>query len=327
MPIGIGYIGEFLRAEIKKDANVELKLATNPEEIFTLLEDWKPDIIGISNYVWNSSLSNLICDYAKKKNSNTLCILGGPEFPAGTGARDIKNTIYDQTYDKSFKYLINRPSVDFFTYSDGEVAFLDLVRNFIDNNNSVESMKLADEPMKGCASISKDKKKLLIGKYIPRIGMDGSVKAHGRDIIPSPYTTGLLDKFLNGKFVPSFETARGCPFMCTFCDQGLDESKIASHSNLRMFNELKYVAERVCKTENPIKHISFFDSNWGMFEKDVEFAEYIFQVMEKYDWPEYIMARAPKSNRDNILKINDRLKNRVRFGLSMQSLNLETLTI
>ena len=48
--------------------------------------------------------------------------------------------------------------------------------------------------------------------------------------------------------------------------------------------------------------------------------------MEKYDWPEHIEARAPKSHRENILKINDKLKNRVRFGLSMQSLNLETLT-
>jgi len=326
VPIGIGYIGSYLKKKFEGQVNIELELSTNPQEIFDLLDNWKPDIIGISNYVWNASLSNFICDYAKKKNSSTLCILGGPEFPAGTGARDIKNTTEDQTYDKSFKYLINRPSVDFFAWSDGEVAIIELVRKFIDNNSSIESMKSEDKPMKGCTYISKDKKKLIVGKYISRIGMDGSIKAHGRDIIPSPYTTGLLDKFLNGKFVPSFETARGCPFLCTFCDQGLDVSKIASHSNLRMFNELKYVAERVCKTESSIKHISFFDSNWGMYEKDVEFAEYIFRVMEKYDWPEYIMARAPKSNRDNILKINDRLKNRVRFGLSMQSLNIETLT-
>lgn len=326
VPIGIGYIASYLKKKFEGQVNIEVELSTNPKEIFDLLDNWKPDIIGISNYVWNASLSNFICEYAKKINPNTLSILGGPEFPAGTGARNIKNTSEDQTYDKSFKYLINRPSVDFFAWSDGEVAFIEIVKKFIENNCSVPSMKLSDKPMEGCAYISKDKKKLVIGKYIPRIGMSGSIKAHGRDIIPSPYTTGLLDKFLNGKYVPSFETARGCPFLCTFCDQGLDASKIASHSNIRMFNELKYVAEKLCKSDNPIKHISFFDSNWGMYEKDVEFSEYIFKVMEEYDWPEYIMARAPKSHRENILKINDKLKNRVRFGLSMQSLNLETLT-
>ena len=61
-------------------------------------------------------------------------------------------------------------------------------------------------------------------------------------------------------------------------------------------------------------YLSFFKNNL------------IAKVIEKYDWPEYIGARAPKSNRENILKIDDKLKNRVRYGLSMQSLNVETLT-
>ena len=34
--------------------------------------------------IWNASASNLICEYAKK-NSEVLNIMGGPEFPAGTG--------------------------------------------------------------------------------------------------------------------------------------------------------------------------------------------------------------------------------------------------
>ena len=76
----------------------------------------------------------------------------------------------------------------------------------------------------GAMSLSNDKKQLLIGKPISRLGL--SNKVDGRDCIPSPYLSGLLDKFLNGKFIPSFETARGCPFFCTFCDQGLDQNKI-----------------------------------------------------------------------------------------------------
>ena len=87
-----------------------------------MLENWKPDIIGISNYVWNSGLANSICKYAKKLNPNTLCILGGPEFPAGTGQRHILNTPQNQTYDKCFDYLLKRPSVDYFAWSDGEVV-------------------------------------------------------------------------------------------------------------------------------------------------------------------------------------------------------------
>ena len=126
-----------------------------------------------------------------------MCVLGGPEFPAGTGARQIKNSAIDQSYDKCFDYLINRPSVDYFAYSDGEVAFLEIVKEFISNNCSLSNLKEKNKPIKGCANISKCKTKLLVGDYIPRIGMEGSVKSYGRDIIPSPYLSGLLDKFLD----------------------------------------------------------------------------------------------------------------------------------
>ena len=70
-------------------------------------------------------------------NPETLCILGGPEFPGGTGARNIKNTEQDRTYDKCLKFLADRPSVDYFAYSDGEVAILEIVQKFIDNNLSL----------------------------------------------------------------------------------------------------------------------------------------------------------------------------------------------
>ena len=79
VPIGIGYIGTFLRQEIK-DVDVELKLEVEPEKILSALDEWKPDVVGLSNYVWNAELSNMICEYTKKINQNTLCILGGPEF-------------------------------------------------------------------------------------------------------------------------------------------------------------------------------------------------------------------------------------------------------
>ena len=79
--------------------------------------------------------------------------------------------------------------------------------------------------------------------------MQGSVKSAGRDIILSPYTTGLLDKFLDGRCIPAFETARGCPFMSTFCDQGLDSSKIVAFSSKRLMEEFWYVGEKMHKNK------------------------------------------------------------------------------
>ena len=324
IPINIAYIAAYLKHNIK-DFKIEIELTTTVKEVFPLLKNWKPDVIGISNYVWNSGLSNSICKYAKKLNSNTLTILGGPEFPAGTGALRINNTSKDATYDKCFDYLTKRPEVDYFAFSDGEVAFLEIVENFIKNNFSVKAMKSADEPVRGCASISNDKKKLLFGKYIPRIGIEGGIKTDGRDVIPSIYTSGMLDKYLDGKFIPAFETARGCPYLCTFCDQGLDASKITAFSTKRLAEEMMYVGKKISKIGDGTKSVAIFDSNWGLFQKDVELADRILEVMEKYDWPQYIDCSAPKEKRENIIAINDKLKNRVQLGLAMQSLNNETL--
>lgn len=324
IPIGIGYIASFLKAKIK-NVKLEIKLSTDPNEILEYLNTFKPNIIGLSNYIWNSDLSYFICTEAKKKIPDILTVLGGPEFPAGTGARKIQDNDTNKTYSKCFDYVKNRRSMDYFAYSDGEVAFYELVKSFIENNSNLEKMLDDNLPIKGCINLSKKEDKILIGEYIPRIGMEGSVKSHGRDIIPSPYLTGLLDKFLDGTFVPAFETARGCPFMCTFCDQGLDKSKITAFSTERLASEMSYVGEKL-NNLNGTKTIAIFDSNFGLFQKDVDLADEIYKVMEKFDWPKHIEAIAPKSNRENILKINDKLKNRVQIGLSMQSLNIQTLT-
>ena len=65
VPIGIGYIGSYIKEEIK-DADIELILSIDPDEIFDLLKNWKPDVVGCSNYIWNSDISNIICEEAKK---------------------------------------------------------------------------------------------------------------------------------------------------------------------------------------------------------------------------------------------------------------------
>ena len=64
VPIGIGYIGSNLLKQFR--GQIDLKLFVDAEEIFESLENWKPDVIGISNYIWNPDLSKFICEYAKK---------------------------------------------------------------------------------------------------------------------------------------------------------------------------------------------------------------------------------------------------------------------
>ena len=140
VPIGIGYIASYVKEEVK-GVEKEIDLSIDPYETLDLLKNWKPDIVACSNYIWNAGISNWICEEAKKINPNTLCILGGPEFPAGTGQRNILNTPQDQTYDKCYDYLLQRPNVDYFAWSDGEVVVLKIINKFIEKNFSIDELK------------------------------------------------------------------------------------------------------------------------------------------------------------------------------------------
>ena len=114
VPVGIGYIAAYMLEKIKSQ-NFEVKLSINPEEIFDLIDEWKPNIIGSSNYIWNADLSYRMCEYAKEINANTLCVLGGPEFPTGSGTGSpseiIKNKCYEYLKQRKTRRLLLQDEV------------------------------------------------------------------------------------------------------------------------------------------------------------------------------------------------------------------------
>ena len=319
VPVGIGYIATYFEKMLEPQA-FEIKILTHPDDALDLIDQWKPDILGLSSYIWNSNLSYRICEYAKEKNEKILTVLGGPEFPSGTGAHSFSQTIQKNCLE----YLKEKPCIDYYCYADGETAFNSCVNDYIKFNFNVIQMKKENIIPDGAMALSYNKQELLIGKPIARLGL--SNKVDGRDCIPSPYLKGYLDKFLDGKFIPSFETARGCPFSCTFCDQGIDTTKMVTFSTKRMEAELDYVCERVTKFPGS-NSIAFHDANWGMYVKDMDLTDHILKLINEKDWPQFIEISTPKNKRQQILDIDSKLKNRVQIALAQQSMNQDTLKL
>lgn len=98
--------------------------------------------------------------------------------------------------------------------------------------------------------------------------------------IPTPYLDGTLDNIIHNwhnlthsPLVMITETNRGCPYHCSFCDWGgLTRSKITMMPEEDVFKTLK-----VFVSNKNTKRIDFLDANFGMFERDQRFVEYVLE--------------------------------------------------
>ena len=138
------------------------------------------------------------------------------------------------------------------------------------------------------------------------------------DEIPSPYLAGYMDKFFHTGLFALMQLARGCPFTCTFCNSAVkSNSKVFRHSFERVKADLDYIVARIA----PSSPLCFADDNFGMYLQDEEVADYLGQLMERYDWPKYIRTTTGKNKGDRIIKVMRKAKGRLPMTSSVQSLN------
>ncbi len=299
MPLGIAFLASYAKKKLG-DA-VDIRLYENPDIIFHDIKTWQPDILGLTNFMWNAELNRLVFKFAKEENPQIVCAGGGPEFPV------------ERLECES--YLQNRPEIDFFAYLEGEIAFTDLVGNFLEG---LDLYTLKTNPPKGVLSIDPETRKINFKGPLPRIG--------NMDSIPSPYITGLMDQWFDGTYSPSVQTARGCPFTCGYCRASNKMySRVVPFSVKRVKDELTHITRKM--SAFPAMPLSIMDSNFGVLERDEEIAEHIRRLQDTYNWPNLILADTSKNNYNRVLRMADRLKSGMKVVCSLQSLNPETLGV
>jgi radical SAM superfamily enzyme YgiQ (UPF0313 family) len=300
MPVGIGYVASYALSQVG-GKNIEVRLYDDAKIMMREISDWRPHLIGLSNYCWDSNLSRLVFRYAKKDNPAVVCIAGGPEFPGEIRKRK--------------DYLNERSEIDFYVMFDGEVAFASIVQKLIDSTG-VEYLK--QEPQKGMAYIDPNSRDLVVGELLPRI--------KNLDDIPSPYLGHLLDDWFNGQYAPFVVTTRGCPFTCGYCYAGQKwHSALSSFSTQRIKEELLYCATKLeGRAEIPL---AIADTNFGMYTRDEEIAAYCRHLQDTYGWPVLFDLTTGKTKHERVLKISSLLKNGITITCSFQSTNPKTLAV
>ena len=299
IPINIGYVGSYIK-KIFGD-KVEVELFKYPEDILDKLKESPPDMIGLSNYSWNSNLSEYIASAAKTVNPNVITVQGGTNFP------------YDEFSQKEF--LINRPSTDVYTILEGEKSCVGVVQRIFDVDKDLSLF--FDTAIDGCIFIKPETRN---SKNV--IAVKGKLLERLKDLdeIPSPYLTGMLDKFFDGNLTPFLETNRGCPFTCSFCHTGdFYFHKLNKFSENRVKEEIEYIGKKA--GELGIANLHLADVNFGMYPTDRKTCEFFLDSKKKYKWPLQIIGTTGKNAKERVMEITGILGDMFAINMAMQSMS------
>ena len=100
--------------------------------------------------------------------------------------------------------------------------------------------------------------------------------------------------------MPMIQTNRGCPYSCTFCQEGESYfTKVKRHSLNYVTTELNYISERAPVSSG----LWITDSNWAMYKWDEDIANHIAGIQKNKGWPSEIIASTGKANLERIIKI------------------------
>jgi radical SAM superfamily enzyme YgiQ (UPF0313 family) len=297
MPLGVGY----MKAVMDRDLpGVRSRLFAYPDRLLAALEAEPPDVLMLANYMWNEWLSFHFAAIAKRIRPDTLVVMGGP------------NVCLEP--ERQIAYVDTHPEIDVYVLGEGDFLAREVVRRLLEAGS--RTALLAGE-LPSCVYRRPD------GRVVR-----SEMWNREKDVeeIPSPWLTGVLDEFFDGKLAPLVETNRGCPFQCTFCVQGVRwYTKVHNFTLDRLRAEIDYIGKRIRTVCPSMGFLRIADSNYGMFERDIEISGYIGEAQKKYGWPNYIDATTGKNRPERVIQSLEKVNGAMVIYQAVQSLDDETL--
>jgi radical SAM superfamily enzyme YgiQ (UPF0313 family) len=251
------------------------------------------DVVGFSLYVWNVQFTLALARELKRRRPEVVLVMGGPQVP-----------------DHAETFLRANPFVDVVCHGEGERTFLEVLERYESRAwQGVSSTSFLDPD----------------GKFVANARR---TRMENLDEIPSPMLEGVYDGLMSSvpdqQWLVTWETNRGCPFACTFCDWGsATASKIARYSMGRLQQEIEWLAD------HRIHHLFVCDANFGMLSRDVEIAEHLIETYRRRGLYIAVSVQNTKNRTDRSEQIQRVFKQSgvVSFGatISFQSVDRKVL--
>ncbi|HWE72312.1 MAG TPA: radical SAM protein [Stellaceae bacterium] len=250
------------------------------------------DVVGFSTYVWNAQISLEIARRLKVRRPDMLIMFGGPHVP-----------------DQPEEFMRAHPFIDVAVHNEGEKIFLKLLEMYPSRDwEAVQSVSF----------VAPD------GRFVRNPNGD---RFRDLDQVPSPFLGGTLDAVVAANpgetWIGLWETNRGCPFQCTFCDWGS-----ATAGKVTKFGMDRLVAEVDWFSKHKIEYIFCCDANFGIQKRDIEIAEYVAQVKAQTGYPVALSVQNTKNATERAYQTQKILSDaglNKGVALSMQSVDMTTL--
>lgn len=255
------------------------------QQLIAKLKD--PFAVLFSCSVWNTEYNKATAAAIKKAFPDCIIVFGGHSIsPDG-------------------EFLRLYPYIDFLTHRFGEEPTEGILVSLAVGGDLADVPNISYRTAQG---------EVVTTAYVPQTGTE----------YPSPYLTGEFDDILEDDvcFSALFETNRGCPFSCAYCDWSALKSKV------RCFPMERVLAEIDWFVAHKIEFIYCTDGNFCIFDRDEQIADYIIQSKHKYGYPKVFRVFFTKNRRDFVFRIgSDFVKNGLdkALTLSFQSMDPQVL--
>lgn len=206
------------------------------EQLIAEVKDSGASVLCFSLYFWNNEHILEISKDIKQDLPGVLVLAGGPSV----------NVVRDDNYNK------DHPDFDYTVYAQGEKPFYDILRHEFDG------IPLSVLSTKNCSWIDTNGK-------VKKADYEFYRLTSGSPYIDSKHILERIiqdPEYSNCQFCLPWETSKGCPYNCSFCDwtSGLSHKvskrKFAYEYEIEMFEELG------------IYMLYFSDANFGLHKED-----------------------------------------------------------
>jgi radical SAM superfamily enzyme YgiQ (UPF0313 family) len=221
------------------------------EDIVNDIKKQPVDILMISNYTWNHILCGKVAEMMKEYNPKLIVISGGPnqfDVPEYVDYSCFAMGHGEVFLEELFKQLEKH----------GKVIAPDFIPYLITKNFK--------------SSITK-------GKY--------NFPDKSTFEIKSDYLLSVIAeaKKRNKSVSVPYETTRGCPYACTYCEWGAGgtSSKLSQKTTELILKEIELFAMY------GVSEIDFIDANFGILKRDVEIVKKVAECKKTYGYPQKVL--------------------------------------